>query len=139
MKKYFLFLILFIFPLYVKAYYNDGFGLTLSEDGVFYSLNTYPSKTNIGYHVSSVLYPTGDGWGAKPPESASASYGTNGGMFVQCGMSFVPDNYYSVTYVYLFNGYSSYLHPFYTAWKNHLAIGTNNAVEHSQDYVTIAK
>lgn len=101
----------------VKALENSNIGTYLGE-GRFYSLNAYSSVINMGYQTNNALSGSSDLWSAIP-KTTNWTYGQNGGALVQCGMSFVKDFYYSVTYNFLISSSSNYLHPFYTSWSGH--------------------
>lgn len=118
MKKYIYFsLVIFSFCfINVKAVNNDSLDLTIS-DGYFFSLSSYPSYTNNGFTLTT--YTVGDIFNVALP-SPTFVYGVNGGALSQCGMSFVKDFYYSVSYFFVTPNNSSYLHPWYSSWNSSL-------------------
>lgn len=122
MKKYICFGIalfsLFILPFRVFA--RDIVDLGLSRgDGLFYSLTAYPGWAEAGYSYNgSVISSPEDGTlFTAVPTNVGHTYGKNGGALSQCGMSFVKDFYYSVSYNFLISDWENYLHPNYSSWS----------------------
>lgn len=113
----FAFVLFSLFIVSPKALENSNIGTFLGE-GRFYSLSAYSSVINMGYQTNNSLSGSSDLWSAIPT-TTNWTYGQNGGALVQCGMSFVKDFYYSVTYNFLISSSSNYLHPFYTSWSGH--------------------
>lgn len=123
MKKYICFGIalfsLFILPFRVFA--RDIVDLGLSRgDGLFYSLTAYPGWAEAGYSYNGhVVSSAEDGTlYAAVPTDVGHTYGKNGGALSQCGMSFVKDFYYSVSYNFLISDWENYLHPNYSSWSS---------------------
>lgn len=115
-----LIVICFLFGIsHTKAISNIGqfADLTIAENGAFYSLSS-SAATNKNYTI--LKYST---YYYAMPSNSSWTYGTYGGSLVQCGMSFLKDNYYSVTYVFNFNSSNMYLHPYYTSYQYRLGVG----------------
>lgn len=128
MKKYLLFAIV-LFNLFLvspKALENSNIGTFIGE-GRFYSLSPYPSVQNMGFQTNNSVSGNSDLWSAIPT-TTNWTYGQNGGALVQCGMSFVKDFYYSVTYNFLISSSDNYLHPFYTSWVGH-RVGILNTID----------
>lgn len=111
-------------PANVKAVENTSLGLTIG-DGTFYSLSAYPSWQDIGFQLPNYVS-AGSLWSAIPTDTAH-SYGLNGGALSQCGMSFVKDFYYSVSYNFLISSYLNYLHPWYSSWSSEHTINVCNS------------
>ena len=142
MKKFF-YKFLFVFSIllvpisFPKALENSNIG-TLLGDGRFYSLSSYPNSQNMGYQTNNSLSDSSDLWSAIPT-TTNWTYGQNGGALVQCGMSFVKDFYYSVTYSFLISSTSNYLHPLYSSWNGHnIGICTNINCVPSFAYETVS-
>lgn len=126
MKKYLLFGIV-VFILFVarfKALENANIGTYIGE-GRFYSLSPYPTTQNMGFQTNTSVSGNSDLWSAIPT-TTNWTYGQNGGALVQCGMSFVKDFYYSVTYNFLISSSNNYIHTSYTGWSGHqIGVCTN--------------
>ena len=119
MKKYLLFAVA-LFSLFIvnpKALENANIGTYIGE-GRFYSLSSYPTTQNMGFQTNTLVSGNSDLWSAIPT-TTNWIYGQNGGALVQCGMSFVKDFYYSVTYNFLISSSNNYLHTSYTSWSGH--------------------
>lgn len=119
MKKRYIFIFIllsiFVMPLNTKAVENPSLGLTIG-DGKFYSLTSYPGWQDIGFQLPNSV--SSDSlWTAIPTDTAH-SYGLNGGALSQCGMSFVKDFYYSVSYNFLVSSWENFLHPGYSSWSS---------------------
>lgn len=114
----------FIRPSKVNALENSNIG-TYIGDGNFYSLNSYPSADSKGFQTNTSVSSTSDLWSAIPTDT-NWTYGVNGGALSQCGMSFVKDFYYSVTYSFLISSGDNYLHPYYTNWGSNIGVCSTN-------------
>lgn len=139
MKKYLLFAVL-VFSLFVarpKALENSNIG-TYIGDGNFYSLNSYPSADSKGFQTNTSVSSTSDLWSAIPTDT-NWTYGVNGGALSQCGMSFVKDFYYSVTYSFLISSGNNYLHPFYTNWGHRVGVCSTNQCVPYFDFDSISE
>lgn len=108
----------------VSALENANIGTYIGE-GRFYSLSPYPTTQNVGFQTNTSVSGNSDLWSAIPT-TTNWTYGQNGGALVQCGMSFVKDFYYSVTYNFLISSSNNYLHTSYTGWSGHqIGVCTN--------------
>lgn len=108
----------------VSALENANIGTYIGE-GCFYSLSPYPTTQNMGFQTNTSVSGNSDLWSAIPT-TTNWTYGQNGGALVQCGMSFVKDFYYSVTYNFLISSSNNYLHTSYTGWSGHqIGVCTN--------------
>ncbi len=138
MKKSYLLLILasMFFMIRVKAVSNVGMfsNLSIADTGNFSSLNGLNSVEARGYSLiknSSFYYAL--------PSNPSYTYGTYGGALVQCGLSFVKNSYYSMTYYFILDDGSNYLHPYYTSQKPRMAILDNSNQRYFNfDYETVS-
>ena len=108
----------------VSALENSNIG-TYIGDGNFYSLNSYPSADSKGFQTNTSVSSSSDLWSAIPLDT-NFVYGQNGGALSQCGMSFVKDFYYSVTYSFLISSGDNYLHPYYTNWGSNIGVCSTN-------------
>lgn len=101
--------------------------LTLDPFGLFYD-NVNGSSRSIGYTMNLIGEDPNDPlayYVAFPTGSTQYTNGGQGGSIVQCNMSFVAGNYYSVTYYWLSDSMSYYYHPYYSNLTNKLAIGNS--------------
>ena len=130
-----------IFVINVSAdTYNELFDTNISASGQFFD---YSSNTNagtaIGYLMdySSIGYD--DYYFVTPTNPSKYTLGTYGMSLVQCGLSFLKDNYYSVSYYFIGNG--TYVHPYYTSLSYKLGLGTtyNNSNYLNFNYDTVSE
>lgn len=139
MKK-FSYLLIFIFSLFfipnVKAISNIGTfsDLTIADTGLFSSINGQDVVSNRGYSLIKNV----DFYYALP-STPDFYYGTYGGSLTQCGLSFANDTYYSMTYYFILNDNSNYLHPYYTSQSPRMGISTSASnVFFNFDYETVS-
>lgn len=125
MKK-FSYLLVFIFSLFfvnnVKAISNIGTfsDLTIADIGLFSSINGQDVVSNRGYSLIKNV----DFYYALP-STPNFHYGTYGGSLTQCGLAFATNTYFSMTYYFILNDKSNYLHPYYTKQSPRMGISTN--------------
>lgn len=113
----------FLFVASPKAISNTGIfsNLNISESnqtGQFNS-NDSGSLSNKGYSLLDY-----NGYYYALPSTPNYFYGNYGGSLVQCGMSFLENQYYSVTYYFILNS-GDYIYPDYSSALYKLGIGTN--------------
>lgn len=132
--KYFISLFVFIFIFSfdnVLAVGNIGpfSGLNISQSGNFIR-HSGNSNLSLGYDVNinstdpSVLDIKSYYYVSTAVDS-NLIYADKGLSLLQCDMSFVPDNYYAVSYYFVSDSFSYYYHPSYSNSVNKLAIGTS--------------
>lgn len=121
MKKIlFIIICLFSFSLSSKAAYNDAFGTYISENGAFFSLNSYPGLSSKGYLFTDFILNDKTFKGAYP--STNFTYGSNGGLLMQCGIPILSNNNYSVTYYFRYAESKKYIHWSYSNWTNRVIL-----------------
>lgn len=126
------FCFIIIDDVYAISNLNGLSDLTLDPFGVFYD-NVNGTSRSIGYYMGLVGEDPSDPlayYVAFPTGSTQYTNGGQGGSIVQCNMSFVQGNYYSVTYYWLSDSNSYYYHPFYSNLSNKLAIGNSISVSY---------
>ena len=116
----------FIFSLFfvvnVKAISNIGTfsDLTIADTGRFTTIDGQDIVVNKGY---SIIKNT-DFYYALP-STPNFYYGTYGGSLTQCGLAFATNTYFSMTYYFILNDKSNYLHPYYTKQSPRMGISTS--------------
>lgn len=106
----------------VKAISNVGMfnNLTIADTGNFNSISGLNSVTNKGYTFVN----NGQFYYALPSQP-NYTYGSYGGSLTQCGIPFLSDSYYGITYYFILNDTSNYLHPYYTKQTPKLGVYDN--------------
>lgn len=131
-------IITFIKSCNVKAITNTGIFNTATipdnqQGGRFYTCNGVNNCSSRGY---SLL--TYNGLYYALPSQANYVYGTNGGVLSLCNLSFVTDNYYSVTYGFVSSN-NDFVYPNYSAMSPKLGVGGTVSSSLTFDYQTITQ
>ena len=104
-------------------------GLNISQSGNFIRHNSN-SNVSLGYNLNFSTSGSGqlDGtsyYYASPATDSSLVYTDKGISLLQCDMSFLKDNYYSVSYYFVSDSFAYYYHPAYTNLTNKVGISNN--------------
>ncbi len=124
----------------VHALQNIGpySNLTIAESGQFYDNSSLTSYTAKGYKVDQTAFTYENTfYYALPTSDLTLSHNRYGGSLSQCGLSFLANNYYSMSFVFKsLDG--AFVHPYYTQKSNNLGISNTISGNTSFGYTEVS-